>query len=87
MDDLKFEIKKANNQVIPCEVIFTFENNNTNYVVYTDNKKDEDGDLNLLASRYEEKEDKITLLNIETDEEFVMVDQMIALKMGDAYED
>lgn len=87
MDNLKFEIKKVNNQVIPCEVIFTFENNNTKYVIYTDNKKDENGDLNILASRYEEKEGKIVLSNIENEEEFVMIDKIIALKIGDAYED
>lgn len=83
MDDFRFEIKRENNQVIPCEAFFTFENNNINYVVYTDNKKDQNGDYDILASRYEIKNGKVILSNIETEEEFDLVDKMIEEKMSD----
>ncbi len=83
MDDLKFEIKKSNGQIIPCEVIFTFEDNNINYVVYTDNKLDQDGDLNILSSRFEIQNDKVVLSNIETEEEYALVERKIAEIVGD----
>ena len=39
---------------INCEILLTFrdDNNDINYIVYTDGTKDEGGDLEIYASRY-----------------------------------
>lgn len=82
MEEFNFEIKRLeNNQVIPCEVIFTFSNNEINYVIYTDNKYDEDKNLNILASRYEIKDGNVILSNIEKEEEFDLIDQEIEKRL------
>ncbi len=59
----------------------TFEENNNNYMIYTDGKLDEDDNIEVLATKYiEEGEDKIKFIPIETDEEWALVDK----KWGEA---
>ena len=53
------------------DVILTFhnDNNNKDYIVYTDNKIDKEGKLKIYASIYNEKEEKL-LGNPTTKEEW-----------------
>lgn len=50
----KFECFDDEGNVIECEVIMTYlcEKNQKNYVFYTDNKYDNEGNLNVYASIY-----------------------------------
>ena len=43
MEDNKFKIKNEDGKEVLCEVLFTFESDETNknYMVYTDNTKDD----------------------------------------------
>lgn len=65
------------------EILYLFQNNDTKYIVYTDNKYNENNDLNILASKYEIINDTINLIDIETDEEFDLVDEFIAKELGE----
>ena len=49
-----FTAYAENGEKIECEIIMSYlcEKNNRAYVFYTDNNYDEDGNLNLYASRY-----------------------------------
>ena len=78
-EDLTFTLINDEGQEIECEILFTFENaeNGKNYVVYTDNSLDENGDVCVFASVYDSDEDH-TLLPIETEEEWALIDQILA---------
>ena len=57
MDDNKNILKVINEDGIEiiCDVLFTFDNADTgkSYIVYTDNTKDESGNVQVYASIYD----------------------------------
>lgn len=59
--------------------LFTFKclENNKDYVVYTDNTTDEEGNLNVFTSVYNPEAERFELLPVETDEEWQMIDDKI----------
>lgn len=88
MDDLTFTIKGDNGETIKCDILFTFIENNKNYIIYTDNELDENGDPEILAAIYTIDENNNLLLeDIETDAEWDMVDQKINERFNEAFED
>lgn len=76
----KIIIKNNNNEEIECDVLFTFDNNDTNksYIVYTDNTKDELGNIKVYANTFDEDDEEGILGNIETDEEWKIIEQIFA---------
>ena len=52
---MKFKVIE-NGKEIECEVVLMFrdENNDINYIVYTDGTRDDVGELEVFASRYKE---------------------------------
>ena len=68
---MQFEIIDKNHHRVICSVIATYHNNDTNkdYIVYTDNKLNEEQKLNVYYSLYEKKNDSIKLIDITTDED------------------
>ena len=52
---MNFKILDNNGNEINCELLYTFKNpgNNINYIIYTDGEKNDEGKLEVLASRYE----------------------------------
>lgn len=67
---------------INCEVVLTFcdENNNIDYIVYTDGTKDENNDFEIYASRYSKVGNDIILHDIENEYEWNLVDNMLESK-------
>ena len=63
-----------------CEVLFTFESEETkkNYIVYTDNTKDEEGNVRVYASIYRTKGEKTELEAIETEREWKIVETILS---------
>ena len=61
-----------NGNEIIYDVLFTFESDETNknYIVYTDNSKDEEGNIQVYASIYDPTGKDLNLYPIETDEEW-----------------
>lgn len=72
-------------QEVELEVLFTFESEETgkNYIVYTDNTTDEDGNTNVFASILESDVNENLLQPIESEEEWSMIETLIEeLKEG-----
>ena len=67
---------------INCDILFTFrdDNNGINYIVYTDGTKDEEGDLEIYASRYILKDENYYLEDIVSEAEWNLIDNMIEAK-------
>ena len=76
----KIIIKNDRNEEIECDVLFTFDNNDTNksYIVYTDNTKDELGNVKVYANTFNEDDEEGILGNIETEEEWNIIEQIFS---------
>ena len=74
-----FTARNENGEEVVCEVYFTFDSEETgkSYIVYTDNTKDEEGNIRVYASRYNPEEDNMTLLPIETDREWEIIEKIM----------
>ena len=57
-DKNTFKIINDNGEEIICDVLFTFDSEETkkSYIVYTDNSKDEQGNIQVYASIYDPKQ-------------------------------
>ena len=73
------KVTTANGDKIICDILFTFENDETkkNYIVYTDNTKDEDGRVRVYASTYEPDNPKTKLEDIKTEKEWKVIDTIL----------
>lgn len=67
---------------INCQKILTFsdKNNNISYIVYTDGTRNQDGELEIYASRYIIENNNIILKDIENDYEWDLIDSMLDSK-------
>ncbi len=74
-----FTVKDADGNERECEVLFTFESEETNknYIVYTDNTEDEDGNIRVYASVFVQKQGKNKLEAIETEREWKIVEAIL----------
>ena len=76
---MTFKVMDDNGKEIECEVLFTFESEETkkNYIVYTDNTIDDDGNTKVYASIYNPNEAETKLLPIETDKEWKIIETIL----------
>ena len=76
---MTFKILGDNGQEIECEVLFTFESDETkkNYMVYTDNTLDEQGNTKVYASIYNPNEENTNLIPIETEKEWKIIETIL----------
>ena len=65
---------------VECEVLFTFESEETkkNYIVYTDNTTDDDGNTKVYASIYNPNDEKSILYPIESEKEWKIVETILS---------
>lgn len=75
----KFMVLDENGKEIECEPLFTFDSEETKkqYVVYTDNSKDENGNVRVFASIYNQKENGGELLPIKTEKEWKVIETIL----------
>ncbi len=75
----EFTIVNDEGREIKCEILFTYEDEKTkkNYMAYTDNTQDDDGNTKVYASIYNPEEENPVLLPIETDEEWKMIEAIL----------
>lgn len=77
----KMTFKALNNegQEIECEVLFTFESEETNknYMVYTDNTTDEEGNVKVYASIYNPEKPESELIPIESESEWKIIETIL----------
>ena len=74
-----------NGKEIVCNIVDLFrdDNNDVNYIVYTDGTKDDDGELELYASRYTLTDNNYILKPIENDFEWNLIDNMLEARNED----
>ncbi len=78
-ETMTFKITNDEGREVECEVLFTFESDETkkNYMVYTDNTVDAEGNTKVYASIYNPDEDETKLLPIETEKEWKIIETIL----------
>ena len=76
---MTFKVVNDEGKEVECEVLFTFESEETkkNYIVYTDNTTDDDGNTKVYASVYNPNEAETKLMPIETDKEWKIIETIL----------
>ncbi|CDE38529.1 unknown [Mycoplasma sp. CAG:472] len=80
--DNKFEIINEKNEKETYEILKTFNIDNDNYIVYTDNTLTDQGNLDVIINKYEINDGNIVLLEIPEDKR-KYVDDMWSLLCQD----
>ena len=65
--DNKFEVINEKNEKETYEILKTFNIDNDNYIVYTDNTLTDQGNLDVIINKYEINDGNIVLLEIPED--------------------
>lgn len=78
---MNFKIIEDGKEVI-CNILLTFrdDNNDINYIIYTDGTLDEDNEPLIYASRYVLENNNYILKDIEKDYEWDLIDNMLDSK-------
>lgn len=79
MKNNTFSMIDENGQETVYDVLFTFESDETkkNYIVYTDNSKDEEGNIEVYASTYAPNDPTGKLEAIETEKEWKVIETIL----------
>lgn len=74
-----FSLIDENGNEIVYDVLFTFESEEThkNYIVYTDNTRDEVGNIEVYASIYDPENPEGKLEAIETEKEWKVIETIL----------
>ncbi len=79
-DKNSFTVINDEGKEVKCDVLFTFDSDETkkSYIVYTDNTKDKEGNIQVYASIFNpESEDSTELLPIETEKEWKVIETIL----------
>ncbi len=76
---MTFKAVNTEGKEVEYEVLFTFDSDETNksYMVYTDDSKDENGNICVYASTYVTNGDSTELSPIESDKEWKIIDTIL----------
>lgn len=74
-----FTVLDENGKEVTCEVLFTFDSEETkkSYIVYTDNTTDEGGNVRVYASIFNPNQETTELQPIETEREWKIVETIL----------
>lgn len=74
-----FKVIDKEGKEIVFEILFTFESDETNknYMVYTDNSKDENGNVRVYASVFVPGAEPLELLPVETEREWKVIETIL----------
>ena len=74
-----FVVLDSNGKEVECEPLFTFESEETKkqYVVYTDNSKDKEGNIRVFASIYKVNDKGGELLPIKSEKEWKVIETIL----------
>ena len=75
-----FKVINDEGQEILCDILFTFDSEETkkSYIVYTDNSKDNEGNIQVFASIYDPNQDNPRLEPIETEQEWKIIETILS---------
>lgn len=83
-----FTVTDNTGKKVEYEILFTFDSEETkkSYIVFTDNNLDESGSVITYAATYEKEAEKLELKDIETEQEWNLIENLLAQieeKMGE----
>lgn len=75
-----FTIVNEEGKEVECEVLFTFDSDETkkSYIVYTDNTLDEEGNTKVYASIYDPTGQSQALTPIESEKEWKVIESILS---------
>lgn len=78
-EKMTFKVKNEEGKEVEYEVLFTFSSDETNksYMVYTDDTKDESGNIRVYASAYTPGVETTELAPIETEKEWKIIETIL----------
>ena len=79
MEKNKFILTDENGKQTVYDVLFTFDSEETgkSYIAYTDNSKDETGNIQVYASIYHPEDENTKLEPITTEEEWKVIETIL----------
>lgn len=74
-----FKVINDEGKEIICNVLFTFDSDETgkSYIVYTDNTKDEKGNIQVYASIFDPEDPNTKLEQIESEKEWKVIETIL----------
>ncbi len=80
LDNGKIVIRNDKGEELVCDVLFTFDSDETgkSYIAYTDNTKDEKGNIKVYANTYDKTGEDLKLSQLTTDKEWKIIDNILA---------
>lgn len=84
-----FTVMDENGKEVTCEVLFTFDSEETkkNYIVYTDNTTDDEGNTRVYASVFDPTKESTELMPIETEREWKIIETILESIQEDSKKD
>lgn len=75
-----FTMIDENGNEVTYDILFTFESDETkkNYIVYTDQSRDDAGNIQVYASTYDPNNENSRLGAIETEKEWKVIDTILS---------
>ena len=75
-----FTIINDKGEQVECEVLFTFDSDETkkSYIIYTDNTEDESGSTKVYANVYDPTGTDLALQPVESDAEWKVIENILA---------
>ena len=79
MEKNKFTVLDENGNETVCDVLFTFDSDETgkSYLVYTDNSKDSEGNIQVFASVFDPTKEETKLEPIESEKEWKIIETIL----------
>lgn len=78
-NNTSFTIIGSNGDKVKCEILFTYEDEQTNkhYIAYTDNSVDDEGNIKVFASLIDPDERNPILHELENDSEWELIESIL----------
>ena len=79
MENNTFKVINNEGVEVTCDILFTFDSAETkkSYIVYTDNSKDSEGNIQVFASIYDPKQENPKLEPIESEQEWKIIETIL----------
>ena len=79
MENNTFKVINNEGVEVTCDILFNFDSEETKkcYIVYTDNSKDSEGNIQVFASIYDPKQENPKLEPIESEQEWKIIETIL----------
>lgn len=80
LDNGKIVVKNDKGEELICDVLFTFDSDETNksYIAYTDNSTDDAGNIKVYASTYDKNGEDLALNPLTTEKEWKVIENILS---------